>query len=70
VNHITGGDGAETGLQYSHYPLMLVIDGFQMSIKCPTSGGQTHDQELTVQWSFHFRERAFFSFGTNGKDSM
>ena len=23
-------------------------------IKCPTSGGQTHDQEATIQWTFHF----------------
>ena len=47
------------------------IDGFQMSIKRSTSGGQTHDEEASVQWTFHFERSSIFkSFGTGGKDSM
>ena len=43
----------------------------QMSIKRPTSGGQTCVQEAAVQWTFHLQRSSFFlSFGTNGKDSM
>ena len=36
------------------------IDGFQMSSKCPTSGGQTHDQEAAVQWTFHLERESIF----------
>ena len=36
------------------------IDGFQMSIKRPTSGGQTRDQEAAVQQSFHLERNSFF----------
>ena len=39
----------------------LPIDVFQMSIKHPTSGGQTHNQEAAVQWTFHL-ERSSFSY--------
>ena len=46
---------------------MLTTDGFQMSIKRPTSGGQMHDQEAAVQRTFHL-ERKQLAFGTNGKD--
>ena len=34
---------------YREYTELLYI---QMSIKCPTSGGQTRDQEAAVQWTF------------------
>ena len=37
------------------------IDGFQMPIKPPTSGGQAHDQEAVVQQTFHFVRNSFFS---------
>ena len=40
---------------------------FQMSIKCPTSGGQTRDQEAAVQQTFHF-DRSSFCY-LSGKDS-
>ena len=36
------------------------IDAFQMSIKCPTSGGQTCDQEAAVQQTFHLERSSFF----------
>ena len=36
------------------------IDGFQMSIKRPTSGGQTRDQEAAVQQTFHLERNSFF----------
>ena len=47
------------------------IDGFQMSIKRPTSGGQTRNEEATVQRTFHLERSSFsYLFTTNGKDSM
>ena len=36
------------------------IDGLQMSIKRSISGGQTHNQETTVQWTIHFKRNSFF----------
>ena len=36
------------------------IDGFQISSKCPTSGGQTHDQEAAVQWTFQLERESIF----------
>ena len=54
-------------------PLLAVsIDGFQMSINHPTSGGQTHDQEAAVQRTFHLErnKQLLLSFGTNSKDLM
>ena len=36
------------------------IDGFQMSIKRPTSGGQMRDQEAAVLRTFHLERRGFF----------
>ena len=36
------------------------IDGFQMSIERPTSGGQTRDQEGAVQRTFHLERSSFF----------
>ena len=36
------------------------IDGFQMSIKHPTSGGQAHAQEAAVQQIFHLERSSFF----------
>ena len=36
------------------------IDGFQMSIKRPTSGGQAHAQEAAVQQIFHLERSSFF----------
>ena len=36
------------------------IDGFQISIKCPTSGGQMRDQEAAVQQIFHLERSSFF----------
>ena len=42
-----------------------------MSIKHPTSKGQTYDQDAAVQRTFHFeRNRSFLFFSTDGKDSM
>ena len=35
-------------------------DGFQMSIKCPTSGGQARAQEAAVQQIFHLERSSFF----------
>ena len=37
-----------------------VIDGFQMSIKRPTSGGQARAQEAAVQQIFHLERSSFF----------
>ena len=31
-----------------------------MSVKRPTSGGQTHDQEAAVQRTFHLERNSFF----------
>ena len=36
------------------------IDGFQMSIKRPTSGGQACAQEAAVEQSFHLERSSFF----------
>ena len=46
------------------------IDGLQMSIKCPTSGGQTsggqtsggqtRNQEAAIQQTFHLERSSFF----------
>ena len=35
------------------------VDGFQMSIKCPSSGGQACDQ-AAVQQTFHLERSSFF----------
>ena len=40
------------------------IDGFQMSIKRPTSGGQARDQEAAVQRTFHLERSSFFYLQT------
>ena len=32
---------------------MSSIGGLQTSHKCPISGGQTHNQKATIQWTFH-----------------
>ena len=46
------------------------IDGFQMSIKRPTSLGQARIQETAVQQIFHLESSSFFlSLSTSGKDS-
>ena len=39
---------------------VLDIDGFQMSIKRPTSGGQARAQEAAVQQIFHLERSSFF----------
>ena len=36
------------------------MDGFQMSIKHPTSGGQARAQEAAVQQIFHLERSSFF----------
>ena len=36
------------------------IDGFQMSINCPTSGGQMRDKQAAIQQSYHFERNSFF----------
>ena len=36
------------------------VDGFQMSIKRSTSGGQACDQEAAVQLTFHLKRSSFF----------
>ena len=38
------------------------IDGFQMSIKRPPSGGQTHDKRQLHSGSFNLREATSFIF--------
>ena len=48
----------------SFLPSCTHIDGFQMSIKCPTSGGQARDQEAAVQRTFHFVRSSFFYLQT------
>jgi len=40
--------------------VLVLIDGFQMSIKHPTSGGQACAQEAAVQQIFHFERSSFF----------
>ena len=52
-----------------HTPEILIlyaahIDGFQMSIKRPTSGGQARDQEAAVQRTFHLVRSSFFYLQT------
>ena len=42
------------------YMYSVHIDGFQMSIKHPTSGGQTRNQEAAVQQIFHLEKSSFF----------
>ena len=42
---------------YNYY-----TDGFQMSIKHPTSGGQMCNQEAAVQRTFHLERSIFFFF--------
>ena len=42
--------------------LGTAIDGLQMSIRCPTSGGQTCNQEAAVQRIFHLKRSGFFIF--------
>ena len=37
----------------AHHGIRRTIDGFQMLIKRPTSGGQTHNQEAAVQRTFY-----------------
>ena len=52
-----------TSVAYSFSMMMkrsMPIDGFQISIKCPTCGGQTHNQEAAVQQTFHFKRSSFF----------
>ena len=61
-------------MEQAFLPLCVGIDGFQMSIKRPTSGGgggggQTCDQKAAIQQAFHL-ERSSLSLGINGKDSM
>ena len=48
------------GYYYSLFTAQLTIDGFQMSIKRPTSGGQARDQEAAVQQIFHLERSSFF----------
>ena len=40
--------------------ILAGMDGFQMSIKRPTSGGQMHDQEAAVLQTFHLERSSFF----------
>ena len=44
------------------HPAFQYIDGFQMPIKRPTSGGQAHDQEAAVHRAFHLVRSNFFYF--------
>ena len=38
-----------------------LIDGFQISTKCPTSRGQTHNQEAAIHTvAFHLERSSFF----------
>ena len=41
-----------------------------MSIKHPTSGWQTCNQEAAVQRTFHLERSSFLSFVINGKNLM
>ena len=47
---------------------VMYIDGFQMSIKRPTSGGQARDQKAAVQRTFHLVR--ILSSNSNVKDSI
>ena len=38
----------------------IPIDGFRMTIKRPTSGGQTRNQEAVVQHTFHLERSSLF----------
>ena len=51
---------SELQLPHKDARVSTAIDGFQMSIKRPTSGGQTHDQEAAVQRTFHLERNSFF----------
>ena len=42
------------------YKMLRAVDGFQMSIKHLTTGGQTCDQEAAVQQTFHLERSIFF----------
>ena len=44
----------------------MCIGSFQKSIKCHTSRGQAHDQEVAIQQSFYLERSSFnLSFNTN-----
>ena len=47
---------------YKEYKILYesAIDGFQMPIKRPTSGGQACDQEVAVLCTFHLERSNFF----------
>ena len=42
------------------------IDGFQTSIKRPTSRGQMRNEEGAVQWTIHFERNDIFLFLVTG----
>ena len=44
--------------------MVTAIDGFQTSIKRPTSGGQACDQEAAVQQTSHLERSSFFYLST------
>ena len=44
--------------------MVTAIDGFQTSIKRPTSGGQARDQEAAVQRTSHLERSSFFYLST------
>ena len=58
-----GGYSKEGKMSYNYNscksPLLLMVSKCRMSIKHPTSGGQTCNQEATVQRTFHLERTSF-----------
>ena len=50
-----GGSEGEKKYRIGH-----TIDGFQMSVKRPTSRGQMCHEEAAIQWPYHFERNSFF----------
>ena len=48
-------------VKYTH------VGTFQMPIKCPTSGGQTHDQVVAIQLTFHLERHTSLPSNTESK---
>ena len=67
---VTGSEA--TVMQYTKHVWngMHIIDGFQMSIKNPTSGGQMCNEVVVVQQTFSFERSFFYFFETGGKGSV
>ena len=64
VTHSAGGGNPSLAMEiakkHGGTNILYNIDGFQMSVKHSTSGGQMRDQEAAVQWTFHLERSSFF----------